>query len=274
LIKRFFTHWAFSNFNIALAALCYTISTYTVYEINPIDKALLILVFTATLSNYIFHRTFPVYFYQYKSHPNSIFQWTIHHLSFLTFTFCVAIFVLGITFLKMNWVTQFSLIVLALITLLYSLPIFKKNKRRKRLRDIAYLKIGLIAFTWALVCGNLPLLQAQETYNFTQHASVFLEKFLYIIAITIPFDIRDMEYDKSVGVKTLPIQLGIGKSIAIALLCLILSFVVLVCISNHFQFQLAYAFTYSISAYLIIESAQPKNNFFYLFYIDGLMTFN
>lgn len=272
LIKRFFSDWAFSNFNIAMAALCYTMSTYLVYEINNMDKALLILVFAATLSNYIFHRAFPVYYYQYKSHTNSIFQWTINHLNFLTLTFCATIFIVGITFFQMGWATQFSLILLAFITLLYSVPILKKEKQLKRLRDIAYVKIGLIAFTWALVCGNLPLLQAEETYNFTQHASVFFEKFLYIIAITIPFDIRDMKYDASVGVKTLATQLGIGKSIVIALFCLILSFGLLVSMTNHLPFQLAYAFTYLISAYLIIESIIPKNNFFYLFYIDGLMT--
>jgi len=269
--ERKLEHWAFSNFNIATAALCYAGSTYVVYEINPISIALLILVFTATLSNYIFHRAFPVYYHNYRTHPNSIFQWTIDHLQLITITFCVAISLLGITFFMMHWITQFSLCFLAFITLLYSIPIIKIQNQRKRLRDIGYLKIGLIAFTWAWVCGNLPLLQSQTAYTLTQHSTVFLEKFLYIIAITIPFDIRDMKYDASMGVKTLPIRFGIGTAVAIALLCLTISFALITNCTNHIQIQLAYAFTYIISAYYILESTQPKNNFFYLFYIDGLM---
>jgi len=271
LIKRICEHWAFSNFNIATAALCYALSTYFVYEIKPLDVFLLILIFTATLSNYIFHRAFPVYYYKYKTHINNIFQWTISHLKFLTIVFCLSILMLGITLLTMQWTTQVSLIALAFITLLYSIPFIKTGTQQKRLRDIGYLKIGLIALTWALVCGNLPLLQAQESYKFAQHATVFFEKFLFIIAITIPFDIRDMDYDASINVKTLPIRLGIGKALIVAICCLLLSFIIVMYSAPYFYMQLAYAFTYIVSAAYILASAQVRNNFFYLFYVDGLM---
>ncbi len=269
--KSILKNWAYSNLNIATAACCYTWSTYFVYQIDSIDVALLILIFTATLSNYIFHRAFPVYYYQYTAHPNVIFQWTIEHLKFLTITFVVCLLLLGITFLKMKIATQLSLCLLALITLLYSIPIIKTSTHKKRLRDIGYLKIGLIAFTWAWVCGNLPLIQAEDSFSLTNHITVFFEKFSYIIAITIPFDIRDMQYDASVGVKTLPIRFGIVGAIIIALLCLILSYIMVMNSTTNFSVQFAYALTYCISAYYIIESAQTKNNFFYLFYIDGLM---
>jgi len=271
LIKKLCENWAYSNFNIATAALCYVLCTCIVYKVHPVEPSLLILVFSATLSNYIFHRIFPVYQYNYKAHPNSIFQWTIDHFRFLNLTFVFAAIALGFTFFKQNYVSQICLILLALLTLLYSIPIIKTNEKRKRLRDVGYLKILLIALTWALVCGNLPLLHATEPYTSIQHLSVFAEKFFYIIAITIPFDIRDMKYDASIGIKTLPIRFGVLGGISIALGCLVISFVVLIGTTNQINIQLAYALTYIITAYFILESSQSKNNFFFLFYMDGLM---
>jgi len=271
LIKKFCENWAFSNFNIATAALCYALCTCIVYQASPIKASLLILIFSATLANYIFHRIFPVYQYKYKAHPNSIFQWTIDHFRFLKLTFVVALIALALTFFKQNYLSQICLILLALLTLLYSIPIIKTNEKRKRLRDIGYLKILLIAFTWALVCGNLSLLEAKESYTYTQHLSVFVEKFFYIIAITIPFDIRDMQYDKSIGVKTIPVRFGVVGAIGVALICLVVSFVILTCSTNQMDVQWAYALVYGVTAYFILESAQTKSNFFFLFYMDGLM---
>lgn len=39
-----------------------------------------------------------------------------------------------------------------------------------------------------------------------------LERFAFIFALTVPFDIRDMKIDHSQGVKTLPLTFGVRKS--------------------------------------------------------------
>lgn len=270
-MNKLASKWAYSNFNIATAALCYSLTTYYILEIKVVDVALVVLIFCATLANYIFHRVFPIYLHSYKKHPNKIFQWSIDHLHFLSISFFVAFVLLIFTFFKIKVQTQFCLIVLAIITLLYSTPIIKSTKIRKRLRDVAYIKILLIAFTWALVCGSLPLIQSSEQFMLSQHVAVFFEKFFYIIAITIPFDIRDMEHDKSTDVKTIPIKIGIGNSILFALFCLVVSYVILLSVSNNISLQIAYLFTYAVTAYYILESSIKIDNFFYLFYMDGLM---
>ena len=45
---------------------------------------------------------------------------------------------------------------------------------------------------------------------------MFIERFLFTMAITIPFDIRDQEEDLKQGLSTLPIWIGIDKSILLA----------------------------------------------------------
>jgi len=136
---------------------------------------------------------------------------------------------------------------------------------------VAYLKIGLIGITWALVCGNLPLIQSGESFGYAIHLTVFAEKFLFIVAITIPFDIRDMEYDNSVGVSTLPIRFGITRAIFIALICLVFSLFIISWQIPYTSAEIAYGITYTLAAFLILESSIKKENFYYLFHIDGLM---
>jgi len=80
-----------------------------------------------------------------------------------------------------------------------------------------------------------------------------------------------MEYDKSVDVKTIPIKIGVGNSILFTLFCLVVSYLILLYVSNNINLQIAYLATYVVTAYYILESAVKKDNFFYLFYMDGLM---
>lgn len=226
-------------------------------------------MFCATLCNYIFHRIFPVYYHNLKTHNNEIFRWTIKHLKLLTFLFLVSLIVSGILFLYTNNIVKVALFALAALTAAYSLPLFKWQNRRIRLRDFSYLKIVLIAFTWALVCGNLVLLNQEITYSVSQHSLLFIEKFLFLIAITIPFDIRDFEQDKIEAVKTIPNSIGIKQSILIAIVCLIISLLIVFFSTTNFGYKLAYLLAYLYAGGLILASSNKKNAMHYLFYLDA-----
>lgn len=99
-----------------------------------------------------------------------------------------------------------------LISGLYILPAFRDGSR---LRDLRYAKIFLISFTWAWVTGVWPAwltISEPDTFEFWPVWVSGLERFAFIFALTVPFDIRDMQIDNSQGIKTLPLKLGITKS--------------------------------------------------------------
>jgi 4-hydroxybenzoate polyprenyltransferase len=48
-----------------------------------------------------------------------------------------------------------------------------------------------------------------------------VERFLFLFAITIPFDIRDMKADHATGLKTIPLQIGEAKSVQLSILILV-----------------------------------------------------
>lgn len=74
------------------------------------------------------------------------------------------------------------------------------------LREVAGFKILTIALVWALVTVLFPLLQ--EHFSFDKNTWItFVQRFLFVFAITIPFDIRDLHIDQK-ELKTLPLVFG------------------------------------------------------------------
>lgn len=99
-----------------------------------------------------------------------------------------------------------------LISLLYVLRLGTRN-----LRELPYLKIHLIAVVWVFACGFFPLLN--EGHFHTDHVLFASNHYLFLLAITIPFDIRDLNMD-STDQRTIPQMIGspAARILALALL--------------------------------------------------------
>ena len=97
----------------------------------------------------------------------------------------------------------------------FGFPVFEKFYQR--LRTIPYLKVFFIAFCWTLLTAVFPLLLIKE-WNW----SFLLARFLFIIAISLFFDMVDVEEDRG-KIKTFPVALGVGITGIIAFVILIVS---------------------------------------------------
>jgi len=122
-------------------------------------------------------------------------------------------------FLQLPRSLQYLALAPAILSFLYVTPIFRGGRR---LRDFHYLKIFLIAFVWTWVTVLLP---ASEQHLAGQLAVIPMacERLLFIFAITIPFDIRDLHIDQHTRVHTLPSRLGSRQALRIAILLLVAS---------------------------------------------------
>ncbi|MCC6584897.1 MAG: UbiA family prenyltransferase, partial [Chitinophagales bacterium] len=88
-----------------------------------------------------------------------------------------------------------------------------------RLRDFPFVKIFLIALVWSLTSVVLPALE--NNINLLERRDVLVvlaAQFVYILFITLPFDINDAQVDKASGIKTIPSVFGIRFSKITALL--------------------------------------------------------
>lgn len=186
-----------SNLHVGLAAACLTWVTLDVLGFSNVNT--LIFVMTSTVLSYNFIRLQRQneleFSYQNWVEKNRNPIWAI--------SLICAVLVLTLSF-QLKSSAFLILIPSALITFFYGSKISKNS--RLTLRDIAGIKIVTIALVWALVTVLFPLLQEQLSFDKNTWIT-FVQRFLFVFAITIPFDIRDLQIDRK-GMKTLPLFFG------------------------------------------------------------------
>lgn len=112
-------------------------------------------------------------------------------------------------------------LVIGVLVFFYVFPI---HRLRGSIRNIRGLKVYVVALVWALATVILP---AVET-GLKPDGDLLFETFrrvLFILAITIPFEIRDLELDQP-GLHTIPQQIGVRGAKLLGY-CLLLLFWIL-----------------------------------------------
>lgn len=263
----------FSNFFVSLCVAALTYRTFLYFNFPP-SNALLVLVFSATYFIYNFQRL--VRMNQKEIDEANIgfrMRWVYKNKQPIIFTIVItAIIIIGSLF-YIDIKTIIVLAIMGLFSVVYVVRFIPYNKKWLALRDIPYLKIFVIAFVWTLVTGLLPLVNNIEQINL--HYILFLVKqFLFVFAITIPFDIRDMKYDIEKGIKTFPLVVGVKKVIILGVLLLlgfiaIASYEFLVFQNITMSLWMAEIITILLVAVLLLLSKKQQPELFYSFIVEG-----
>jgi hypothetical protein len=106
------------------------------------------------------------------------------------------------------------LVISGIIGIMYS---FKINPTSNALREIPFLKIGIVVIVWTFVCCIFPWFNSRVTGHFSPTLLLHL---LYIFAIALAFDIRDVHIDPS-KLKTIPQVIGVKPAKALVISALI-----------------------------------------------------
>jgi 4-hydroxybenzoate polyprenyltransferase len=111
--------------------------------------------------------------------------------------------------------------------------------------------------------------------GYAEGGLIFLERALFIFAITIPFDVRDIHVDWASGVRTIPQAIGIRPSIYLALsgLCVSALITCLLIFSGVYvqDLWLPYLLCIVVTAILIWYSMQIEDDHYYSGLLDGTM---
>jgi 4-hydroxybenzoate polyprenyltransferase len=236
-------------------------------------------LFSATLFLYCFHRLYRLDFRTDSEKMAERHSWVRNNrlLFYLVLAMAGAATLLSI-FLFIPFRVFLLLTPVALISLGYTIPCIPLKDRWIRLRDIPGIKIFLIAFVLGLTTVLLPVIAHGERNSLRDPAIlfIFIRRVLFIFAITIPFDIRDMEYDRQNKTLTLPVLFGINRSKQFALLALILFCVLAViqftCLEKTgLLYVLALILSAGVSGWAIALSGKTQKAHFYSFYLEGTM---
>ncbi len=277
-LVRIFDFIIYGNFFIALCATAQTLQTVKLRHYSIDGNPHLIFVFAATFLLYNIHKILTFRFRKEDfDNITPATQRTITRflkakffetpLSILTFT---AGMVSLECYLRFYIDTQWLVVGAGAMCLFYIMPILNG----KRLRDIPYIKVFMIAGVWAFVTVIFPLKAfAKEWYS----CDTFLifEKLAFILALTLPFDIRDISWDTRTKVKTIPLSIGVINSKRLSLALLIVSFTIsaLIFMMGVYTIKtlIAIGISLAISAWVIYQADESKNDYFYYFVLDGML---
>lgn len=267
LYKKIIDFYIYSSLHIALGAALSVVLIYLIAR-SEINYNYVWFVFSSTIFIYCSHRIIGIR--KVKKFQNqgrfAIIKKYWNHLLIYSIISAVATiyfyFQLGLTL-------QALMILPGIISILYVIPVFSK---RKRLRDFQGIKIFLIAISWGFTIGLIPLIDL-EIGTASAISLITLEKTLFILAITLPFDVRDLQVDASNQVKTLPSILGAKKSYTLAYSLMNLAIILVISLT----FLGTYSFTagilisigYLITIISIYLSRGKEDDYYYSLLLDG-----
>ncbi len=271
LIKKFIDLLLYGNFWIALCALAMIVQTQRLFGQLPQLDVLALFVFFATLFIYAVHRIVGISklheFYDVDRY--AVIARYKHHIRVYA-----VLGLLGMAYLfwSLSFSTQMALVIPGLLSLGYVVPFLKGSRRR--LRDINHIKIFLIAIVWAWITVLLPALE----YSVSDPLPLLLmslERALFIFAITLPFDIRDLKVDAHSAVKTLPSTIGLKRSrqLGYAVLLLMWALVMANFMLSFYSLPTLIALSLSIlsTTLLVHYSNEKRHDYYYSGLMDGTM---
>ena len=161
------------------------------------------------------------------------------------------------------------------ICLLYVLP-FGYPKRYLGLRAIPALKVPIVGFVWAVVTVAMPLKLSGIAFSDPIASLLFIQRFLFVMALTIAFDIRDSAIDPP-GLRTVPQLFGdrSARWIAIGMIAIAglisIGLSVIDPFSDRIFMHLFPLIGMIISAILVQKADRTKPEIYYGFIIDGML---
>lgn len=265
LFKKILDFYISSNTHVALAG--FSITKITLVNFGTENRLTPYFVAFSILLSYNFIR-----YYEIKENRLSWFK-SWFALNFNKIMTLMALSILGLCYI--SFFADFnlkSLIVLfpfAFMTLFYAVPLFKIGKTEITFRNFPMIKIFSIAIAWAGISVFFPLNEAKHQLT----SSVYLEFFqriLFLLAITIPFDIRDVAID-SKSLKTLPQILGITSSKILGIL-LLFGFVLLEIFKENFTYAgFLIVLIISIISGIFLWFSSPKRSRYYTsFWVESI----
>lgn len=253
----------YSNIWIGIGAAAITWQYYLVEELTP-NWFIISLAFFSTVLTYTFQRYVKI-INKTRSGGDRL-EWmernpiTVKGIMLFSTAGCIhALFEVS---LKSYWL----LVITGILSLFYVVKL--PGNLGKNLRDIPSLKIFLIGFVWAVIGSFLPYLNLEEAKT-EMPWMLFVSNFIFVIAITIPFDIRDLHLDED-DKRTIPQMVGEKKARLIGGILLLLNTVIFSQLTSN-SHDLIFALSILVGLFLIWKSKSNAKDLYFSFVIDGLL---
>lgn len=258
---------------IALGAMLLSEQTYLQLEVSLQGDRMTLLIGAATLLNYLLQRIVAVRVIRRQT-LSPLTHWLLRHKPLVWSLMGVSVLGVGYGLGGIEEPALWLLLVIGVISLLYDIPI-----GHKRLRDVGAIKIFLIALVWGSVTVWLPAVHVGYWLGDINVWLIWGQRVLFMLAITLPFDIRDILIDKALDLVTIPRIIGIESTHRLSgwLLAGALGLEVIRVLTVHssgliyWQPVLGLMASYTLTLVVIRLRKPQYGDGYYLGWLDGMM---
>lgn len=262
IILNLIKYIVYSNIWISFGAVFFTLNYYVTNGITP-NIFLLAFVFFSTLFTYTFQR-----FVKIKLNINCIgerAEWMRSNKILVVFLLLSSLLLsiyFSFFFLEKIWLL---FLICGFLSFFYVWKV--PGLKGKNLRDLPGLKIFLISTVWVFITVLMPCL-VNDHQNAGYPIVILIAELLFLISITIPFDIRDVNLDESTK-KTIPQLMGVKKSTYMSIILMISSQVLFQSLFPTINWGIVIV---TIVAIVLLYRAKPnRNELYFSGVIDGLL---
>lgn len=267
-IRKHWRNTVYSNVWIALGAAAITLQS--LWVIGKTNWWIPTFVGLSTLFTYNFQRLVKL-----SERPEYVEagrnNWLFRNRRILAVVTIFAGFGSLALFFRFDFLSMALLVGSGILSVLYAVRLGKLGSA-KALRDLPYLKLYLIGIVWMISTTLIPLVHS--SYFFVEYLPFLLERIAFIIAITIPFDIRDIALD-TVQQRTVPQLVGIpvARRIANVWLGIAAASSAFLCYLNLYDLTelIGLLISYIVSGVLIVNSSPDKDEMYFTGWIDGVI---
>lgn len=122
--------------------------------------------------------------------------------------FLLAFLCLPVLFYRCGWLVSGISLLMAAVSLAYSVPAIPVAGGKRRLRELAYLKLTVLSFVWSVMTVTLPLLESGMPWSGARPWLLTVNVAGFIYLLCIPFELRDIRKEQAKGVLTFAVLHG------------------------------------------------------------------
>lgn len=193
--KKLFDFYLDASIHVALAVLCLTYATVILFDIS-FEINLALFIFFTTIASYNFIK------YGVEAEKYILVS-TAYHRYIQVFSF-MAVGIAAYYAQGLNNRAWAVLGFLALLVVMYALPVLPQARN---LRNLGILKILMVGFVWGGTTVILPYLAVETDLPWDVHVEA-LQRLILVLVLMLPFEIRDMQTDMP-SLKTIPQRFGV-----------------------------------------------------------------
>lgn len=261
----------YSNIWVAAGAALLTAQTFWVRG-QQTSWWLVAFVFFASLATYNFQRMLRIDKWWLRAKSVRL-HWLIQSQKFIVTLIVLSLFGAGLcAWYALNPLQILLVMPLGAIAILYAWRVFPTQSGRLALRDLPGTKVWWIGLSWALVTAGLPLLNS-DLPSASVALPILAERMFFIVAITIPFDVRDLAFDHP-RQKTLPQWLGVRTAVVIAMCCALCYLLIALwaVVNGAYASEIIPAIlaVFTLTIISLLFAFRPRQEWYYGFLLDGL----